>query len=174
MLFTLSNLIPTEGQPSFITEVCFHPNGKTFAATYEQHNEVRIYDAQTLSVIRALRNPGATLNKPHAVLLTPRHVIVANKGVHPSQLLTFSLDEESGAPMHTYATPYPHLAEGHSMALSGRRLLVTYCEGRGKKGALVSYDYDDESGRILGPTDIQERWFRQYGDVKGDQLRRHG
>ena len=166
-MFTLSNLIPNDGEPSFITEVCFHPSGKVFAATYEQPNEVRIYDARTLSVLRVLRNPLAALNKPHAVLLAPKHVIVANKGVHPCQLLIFRLDDPSGAPVQTYTTPYAHLAEGHSMALNGRRLLVTYCEGSGKKGALVSYDYDDESGHIIGPTDVQERWFRRYGDVKG-------
>lgn len=166
-MFTLCNLIPNDGEPSFITEVCFHPTGKAFAATYEQCNEVRIYDAQTLAAIRVLCNPHARLNRPHAVLFAPKHVIVANKGVHPSQLQSFRLDDESGAPVHTYTTPYAHLAEGHSMALDGRRLLVTYCEGSGKKGALVSYDYDDESGRIVGPTDIQERWFRRYGDVKG-------
>jgi len=59
------------------------------------------------------------------------------------------------------------LAEGHSIALHGRCLVVTYCEGRGKEGALVSYDYDDENGRITGPMDKKERWFSAYGDAKG-------
>ncbi len=166
-MFELSNLIPNDAAPSFVLEVCFHPDGKTFAATYEQNNEVRIYDTQTLSVVRVLRNPGAALNKPHGILITPRHVIVANKGCNPGRLQIFRLDDDSGTPVHTYTTPYVHLAEGHSMALNGRRLVVTYCEGRGKKGALVSYEYDDESGRIIGAQDIQESWFRRYGDAKG-------
>lgn len=166
-MFTLSSLILNEGASSFITEVCFHPTGEMFGATYEHHNEVRLYNAQSLSVVRVFRNPEASLNKPHAVLLAPRHVIVANKGVHPSQFQIFRLDDHSGMPVHTFATPYAHLVEGHSMALNGRRLLVTYCEGPGKKGALVCYDYDDASGRIVGPRDIQERWFRRHGDAKG-------
>ena len=138
-----------------------------FGATYEHNNEVRIYDTKTLSIIKVLRNPGATLNAPHGLLLTPRHIIIANKGTQPCQFPIFRLDDDSGTPVHTYTTPFAHLAEGHSIALSGRRLVVSYCEGRAKKGALVSYEYDDESGRISGPRDIQERWFRRYGDAKG-------
>jgi sugar lactone lactonase YvrE len=53
------------------------------------------------------------------------------------------------------------------MALRDRRLVVTYCEGQGKEGAIVSYDFDDETGQISGPLDIQEQWFSAYGDVKG-------
>ena len=166
-MFTLSNLIPNDGVSSFINEVCFHPSGEMFGATYEHTNEVRIYNAQTLSVIRVIRNPGATLNQPHGLLLTARHVIVANNGTYPCQFRIFRLDDASGTPVHTYTTPYAHLAIGHSLALNGRRLVVTYCDGYGKKGALVSYDYDDESGRIVGPRDMQERWFRRYGDPKG-------
>ena len=141
-MFTLSGLIPNDGTlSSFINEVCFHPDGDIFAASYEQNNEVRIYNAQTLSVIKVLRNPGAMLNGPHGLLLTKRHVIIANKGDSPSQFRIFRLGDDSGIPVHTYTTPYAHLAEGHSIALSGRRLVVTYCEGRGRKGALVSDHY---------------------------------
>jgi hypothetical protein len=166
-MFTLSKFIPNEGVPSFTNEVCFHPDGKTFGASYEQKDEVRIFDAGDLSLIRVFRNPAAALNQPHGLLLTQKHVIVANKGASPCDFRIFRLDDDSSAPSSAYTTPFPHLAEGHSMALSGRRLVVTYCEGRGKKGAIVSYDYDDDNGRIIGPTDIQERWFRRFGDAKG-------
>ena len=162
-MFTLSKFIPNEGVPSFTNEVCFHPDGKTFGASYEQKDEVRIFDAGDLSLIRVFRNPAAALNQPHGLLLTQKHVIVANKGASPCDFRIFRLDDDSSAPSSAYTTPFPHLAEGHSMALSGRRLVVTYCEGRGKKGAIVSYDYDDDNGRIIGPTDIQERWFRRFG-----------
>ena len=138
-----------------------------FGATYEYNDEVRIFDARTLSIIRVFRNPDAMLNRPHAILLTARHVIVANKAPFPAEFRVFRLDDDSGTPTFTYTTPHAHLAACHSIALNGRRLVATYCEGPGKEGALVSYDYDDESGRIVGPLDKQERWFSPYGDVKG-------
>ena len=166
-MFTRSKLIPNEGVPSFTNEVCFHPDGDIFGASYEQKDEVRIFDARSLSLIRVLRNPAAALNQPHGLLLTKKHIIVANKGAFPCEFRIFRLDDDSDTPSYTYTTPYAHLAEGHSLALNGRRLVVTYCEGRGKKGAIVSYDYDDQTGRIVGPMDIQERWFRQFGDAKG-------
>lgn len=167
MMFKISNRIPNDGAPSFINEVCFKPDGTMFGATFEHNNEIRLYNAQTLSVVKVLRNPGAMLDRPHGIWLTARHVIVTNKGTYPSQFRVFRLDEDSCLPVHAYSTPYGHLAAGHSLALSGRRLVVTYCNGRTQKGALVSYDYDDKSGKITGPLDIQERWFRRYGDGKG-------
>jgi len=166
-MFALSNLIPNDGAPSLINEVCFRPDGTIFGANFQLNDEIRLYDARTLCVVRVLRNPDAMLNKPHGLLLTANHLIVANKGVFPSEFRVFRLDDESGAPVHTYVTPYAHLAEGHSMALHGRRLVVTYCEGRAKKGALVSYDFDDGTGRITAPLDKQEAWFSRYGDAKG-------
>jgi hypothetical protein len=166
-MFAVSNQIPNDGPPCFVTEVCFNPDGKIFAATYEQKNEVRIFDAQTSSLLRVFANPAADLDKPHAVLLTEKHLIVASKGAYPSPFRIFRLDDDSGTPVHTYTTPYKHLAEAHSMARSGRRLVVTYCEGEEKQGSVVCYDFDEESGQILRALDISERWFRRYGDVKG-------
>lgn len=166
-MFTLLKRISNDGAPSMINEVSFHPSGEMFGATYEYNDEVRIYDARTLSVIRVFRNPGATLNRPHGMLLTEKHLIVANKAPFPAEFRIFRLDDDSGTPTQSYTTPFPHLAAGHSIALHGNRLVVTYCEGPGKEGALVSYDYDDENGRIIGPLDIQERWFSPYGDAKG-------
>ena len=63
------------------------------------------------------------LNKPHGILLTPRHLIIANKGSYPCEFRIFRLDDGSGTPVQTYTTPYAHLAEGHSIALNGRRVI---------------------------------------------------
>jgi len=165
--YALAGMIPNEASPSFVSELSFHPNGETIGATYEHLDEVRIHSAKDLSTVRVLRNPSAGFDGPHGILLTSRHLIVTNKRSRPSQLLVFSLNDESDTPIQTYTTPYAHLAEAHSLALHGRRLIVTYCEGPGKRGAIVSYEYDDESGRIVGPSDLNERWFRRYGDAKG-------
>src|SRR5262245_3404218 len=117
-MFTQSKLIPTEGAPSFINEVCFHPDGHIFGATYEQKNEVRIFDAHSLALVRVLRNPDAGLNRPHGLVLSQRHIIVANKGTVPCEFRVFRLGDDSNAPVHTYTTPIDGLAEGHSMALN--------------------------------------------------------
>jgi WD40 repeat protein len=173
-VFTIAKLIPNNQAPSMINEVCFSPDGKTFCATYEYNNEVRLYSARTNALLRTFKNPGAALNGPHGVLLTKKHLIVANKGTSPCQFCIFNLADDTGTPVFSYTTPYAHLAEGHSIALHGRCLVVTYCEGLGKEGAIVSYDYDDENGRIIGPMDKQERWFSAYGDVKGVSFNKAG
>jgi hypothetical protein len=79
----------------------------------------------------------------------------------------FALEDSSGVPVQYFTTPFAHLAEGHSIALHGRRLVVSYCEGRGKKGALVCYDFDDQAGQIGTVLDMTEHWFSNYGDAKG-------
>ncbi len=173
-VFTIAKLIPNNQAHSIINEVCFSPDGKTFCATYEYNNEVRLYSARTNALLRTFKNPGAALNGPHGVLLTKKHLIVANKGTSPCQFCIFNLADDTGTPVFSYTTPYAHLAEGHSIALHGRCLVVTYCEGLGKEGAIVSYDYDDENGRIIGPMDKQERWFSAYGDVKGVSFNKAG
>lgn len=159
--------LPNEGPPSRISEVCFHPDGELFGATYQQADEVRLYETRSMALVRVLRNPCARLNVPHGLLITRKHIIVSNKGVFPSQFSVFRLDDESGRVERTYTTPFSHLAEAHSIALDGRRLVVSYCEGAGKKGAVVSYNYDDNSGEIKNPIDIHEAWFRRNGDAKG-------
>lgn len=169
MPFELSSTIPNSGAPSLINEVSFHPDGRLFAASFENVNEVRILDAQTLDTIRVLRNPDAALNRPHGVLVTRSHVLVANKGDCPGRIQVYRLDDDSGVPVQSFTTPFAHLAEGHphSMALHGRRLALAYCEDWGREGSLVSHDFDDEAGRIGGPLDIHERWFQGRGDTKG-------
>lgn len=159
--------IPNHGPKSLISEVAFSPDGRILGATFMNSNEVCLYDAESLSLIRTFRNPDSLLNEPHGIWLTQRHLIITNIGVHPTEFRIFRLDDDSGTPVQTYTGPFGQLAEGHSLALRGRRLVVTYAERWDKKGAIVSYDYDDECGRIIGPLDIEEQWFRRYGDAKG-------
>jgi WD40 repeat protein len=42
----MADIIENDAAPSIVGEVSFHPSGSYFAATYEQINEVRIYDSQ--------------------------------------------------------------------------------------------------------------------------------
>jgi hypothetical protein len=166
-MFALTDVIPNDGVHSMINEVSFSPDGESFAAAYEYSDEVRIYDARTLTLRRTFRNPAGCLNRPHGILLTSRHLIVANKGDLPCTLCVFRLDDEGGEPTQYTTTPFAHLAEGHSIALRDRRMVVSYCEGQGKEGALVCYDFDDTSGRIGEVLDKTEHWFSSHGDAKG-------
>ena len=47
------------------------------------------------------------------------------------------------------------------------RLVVTYCENLAPSGAIVSYGFNEETGKITGPLDKTESWFSEYGDSKG-------
>ncbi len=165
--FQFIEAIPNDGSPSLINEVSFHPDGHLLAASFEYSDEVRILDAPTRATIRVLRNPAAVLNHPHGLLMTRSHILVANKADVPGRIQVFRLDDDSGTPTQSFTTPFGHLAEGHSIALHGRRLAVTYCEGARREGALVIYDFDDETGRIGDVLHIQERWFATRGDAKG-------
>lgn len=71
-------------------------------------------------------------------------------------------------------TPFKELAEAHSLALSGGRLLVSYCECDGRTGGVVCYAYDDETGGIGEPLSLTEHWFRVLGDPKGVTFMDHG
>ena len=55
------------------------------------------------------------------------------------------------------------------------RLVITYCENVAPSGAIVSYGFNEETGKITGPLDKTESWFSEYGDSKGNmfQCRRH-
>lgn len=166
-MYRLAKVIANDGDPSMINEVSFAPDGQSFAAAFEYTNEVRIYDAQSYALRRVFRNPEAGLHGPHGLLLTSRYLIAANKGDRPCTFCVFRIDDASAEPLQRCTTPFAHLAEGHSIALRDRRLVVSYCEGAGKKGALVCYDFDDETGRIGVVLDKVEHWFLAHGDAKG-------
>jgi len=161
--------------PSYISELAFNPNGSILGATFSQFgnncgvddNSVRLYDTKSNKIIKELRNPLSLLNHPHAILLTNSHIIISNKGANPNNFLTFRIKDKSSLPISNYVTPLKHLNEAHSFALFKELLLVTYCEKMDKKGAIVSYQFDDKHGKIIGVLDILENWFNNYGDAKG-------
>lgn len=64
---------------STIPDVAFHPNGCTFAASYKENNQIRVYDSSTKAILRTYQNPEAQLDFPHGVVITNRHIIVSNK-----------------------------------------------------------------------------------------------
>jgi len=168
-VFELKNLIANESRMSIIPEICFHPSGKFFAATYAQANEVRLYDADTLEVMRTLRNPEAEFDHPHGLVLTDNHLIVSmsHDRERPSQLNVFRLDSNAPAPACTFVTPFPELREAHSLAFDKGRLLATYCETKERTGSLICYAFDDQAGRITAVLDRRTQCFDKLGDSKG-------
>jgi len=159
--------IQNEGSNSRVPDVAFHPSGSMFAVSYGDHNQIRVFDSSTCTLLRTYQNPEAQLDWPHGVFMTDRHIIVSNKlnpPDKPSVLNVYRIDDPSEKPVTVFTTPIEHLREAHSLALHSQRLLITYC---GDIGAIVSYHFDDETGAISGPTDIQESWFTGYGVPKG-------
>lgn len=153
---------------SYIPDVSFSPNGSMYAVTYQDNNEIRVYDTFTHSLHRTYRNPDAQLDWPHGVLVTDRHIIVSNKhnpNDKPSTLNVYRLSDSSSKPVNSFVTPLKYLREAHSFAIHNGRLLATYC-GRGI-GAILSYNFDDESGTISGPVSVLESWFEEHGEPKG-------
>jgi hypothetical protein len=46
-------------------------------------------------------------------------------------------------------------------------LVATYAENVAPSGAIVSYAFNEDTGKITGPLDKTESWFSMYGDAKG-------
>jgi hypothetical protein len=53
------------------------------------------------------------------------------------------------------------------LALRDGILVATYAENPAPSGAIVSYSFNEEAGKITGPLDKTETWFSEYGDPKG-------
>lgn len=168
-MYSLTNIIPNESSASLIPEVSFHPNRSIFAISYQNNNEVRVFDANSRSIVRIYRNPDADLDGPHGVLVSGNHIIVSNNHgfQKPSRFNVYRIDDPLARPVTTFETPFPHLREAHSLALRDRRLVATYCENLSKAGAVASYRFDDETGEIYGPAHLCESIFQRYGDTKG-------
>jgi len=162
--------IHNEQGSSRIPDVAFHPNGSMFAASYKENNQIRIYDSSTQSLLRTYQNPDARLDWPHGLTMTNRHIIVSNKRnckpLLPSIFNVYRIGEPSGEPITVFKTPMKNFGEAHSFAVHNGRLLVTYC-GNQKVWAVVTYRFDDETGKISGPTSILESWFTLRGSPKG-------
>lgn len=169
MDFTLTRELRNPGAPSLLPEVAFSADGAFFAASFQEQNQVRLFDVTTGKVLRTWANPDAGFGEPHGVLLTERHLLVSNRHyfLAPSDIKVYDLNAEDDHPVHSLTTPFPGLVEAHSLALSNGRLLVSYCEGDGRTGGLVCYGYDDKSGRLGEPLSVVEDCFRSLGDPKG-------
>lgn len=182
-MYKIKTIIPgLKNVPSYISELAFNPTGSILGATFSQFdnncgvldNSVRLYDTKSTKIIKELRNPLSQLNHPHAILLTKKHIIVSNKGNRPNNLLTFRIKDQTNLPSDNYLTPFKKLNEAHSFAIFNQLLLVTYCEKMNKKGAIVSYQFDDKRGKIVKVLDILEDWFNGYGDAKGIAFHKNG
>lgn len=172
-MYCLTTVIQNENKESLIPEVSFNPSGSMFAVSFTENNEVRIFDSQTRSVLRVYKNPDARFDHPHGVLMTDKHIIISNGHgfTRPCTLNIYHIDDPSGKPARVYETPFENLREGHSLAINGSRLVISYCENKNKHaaktGAIVSYRFDDNSGVISEPIDIRESCFNKYGESKG-------
>jgi hypothetical protein len=53
-MYHLATKIPNEITLNLIPEVTFHPDGSIFAVSYQQANEVVVYDARSLVLHRGI------------------------------------------------------------------------------------------------------------------------
>jgi WD40 repeat protein len=168
-MYRIAEIIEHDGPLSMVVEVSFHPSGSCFAATYENTDEVRIYDSATRKLVQVLRNPDAQLDHPHSLVFTEKYLLVGN--VHdlqrPGTINVYPVGETITKPIHVFQSPFDHLREPHSLAIRDGILVATYCENRAPTGAIVTYGFDGETGTITGPLDKTESWFSEYGDSKG-------
>jgi DNA-binding beta-propeller fold protein YncE len=168
-MYRIVEIIKNDGAPSFVGEVSFHPSGSYFAATYEGINEVRIFDSRTRKLLQVLENPKSQFDCPHGVLFTEKYLLISN--THSlNRPGTINVHRNGGTitePIQLFQTPFDHLREPHSLAVRDGRLVITYCENLAPSGAIVSYGFDEETGKITGLLDKTESWFSAYGDAKG-------
>jgi DNA-binding beta-propeller fold protein YncE len=168
-MYRVAEIIGNDWPPSFVAEVSFHPSGAYFAATYEHVNEVRIFDSQTRKLLQILGNPESQLDRPHGVLFIDKYLFISNTHnlKKPGTINVYRNGSTITKPIQIFQSPFNHLREPHSLAIRGGRLVVTYTENLAPSGAIVSYGFDEETGKITGPLDKTETWFAEYGDPKG-------
>ncbi len=168
-MYHVAEIIENDRPPSFVAEVSFHPSGAYFAATYEHLNEVRIFDSRTRKLLHVLGNPESQLDHPHGVLFIDKYLLISNTHnlKRPGTITVYRNGSTITKPIQIFQSPFNHLREPHSLAIRGGRLVVTYTENLAPSGAIVSYGFDEETGKITGPLDKTETWFSEYGDPKG-------
>ena len=168
-MYHIAEIIGNDRAPSHIAEISFHPSGSYFAATYENINEVRIFDSQTRKLLQVLENPKSQLETPHGVLFTEKYLLISN--AHnlrkPGTINVHRNDSTIKKPIQILQSSFNHLREPHSLALREGRLVVTYAENVAPSGAIVSYGFNEETGNITCPMDKTKSWFSEYGDPKG-------
>jgi hypothetical protein len=168
-MYRIVDTIENNRAQSHIAEVSFHPSGSSFAVTYEDIDEVRIFDARTRRLLQVLENPESQIDLPHGVLFTEKYLLVSNAHNFrkPGTINVYRNSDAIKKPIQIFETPFSHLREPHSMALRDGRLVVTYAENVAPSGAIVSYAFNEETGKITGPLDKTETWFSEHGDAKG-------
>ena len=168
-MYQLFAEIPNQGPGCLSPEVAFTRDGRQFVVSYLDYDEVRIYNAADCTLARTYSNPDAELDKPHGVLVTDKHLIIANRHLEkrPATYTVYRLDSESSAPVFTLQTPVDHLLEAHSLAMRNDLLVATHCEHDSSLGALLSYRFNDDTGEIHGPPDFREDAFDDLGMAKG-------
>src|SRR6516165_6813443 len=168
-MYRIAEIIGNDRAPSHVAEVSFHPSGSYFAATYENINEVRIFDSRTRKLLQVLENPESQIDRPHGVLFTEKYLLIANAYdfSKPGTINVYRSDSTIKRPIQIFQSPFSHLREPHSLALRDGRLVATYAENVAPSGAIVSYGFNEETGKITGPLDKTESWFSEYGDAKG-------
>src|SRR4029079_2714071 len=137
--------------------------------TYENIDEVRIYDSRNRKLLQVLRNPECQLDGPHGIWFTEEYLLVSNKHAlrRPGVINVYRNSSTITEPIQLFQSPFDHLCEPHSLAMQDGRLVVTYCENLAPSGAIVSYGFNVETGKITGTLDKTESWFSEYGDSKG-------
>lgn len=168
-MYHIAEILGSDRALSHIAEVSFHPSGSYFAASYEDLNEVRIFDSRTRKLLQVLENPESQLDRPHGVLFTEKHLLISNAYdfSKPGTINVYQNDSTIRKPIQIFESPFNHLREPHSLALRDGRLVATYAENVAPSGAIVSYAFNEETGKITCPLDKTESWFSKYGDPKG-------
>jgi len=116
-----------------------------------------------------LKNPESELHNPHGVLFTEKYLLVANTHAlkRPGTINVYRNDGAIGKPIQLFQTPFNHLREPHALVMRDGRLVITYCENVAPSGAVVSYRFNEKTGKITDVLDKTETWFSEYGDAKG-------
>src|SRR5262245_1923651 len=168
-MYHIVEIIENDRACSHVAEISFHPSGSYFAASYEDINEVRIFDSRTRELLQVLENPEAQIDRPHGVLFTEKYLLISNAYdfSKPGTINVYRNDSTIKKPIQIFESPFSHLREPHSLALRDGRLVATYAENPAPSGAIVSYAFNEETGKITGPLDKTESWFSEYGDPKG-------
>jgi DNA-binding beta-propeller fold protein YncE len=102
-------------------------------------------------------------------LFTEKYILISNAHYlsKPGTINVYQNDSTIKKPIQIFQSPFSHLREPHSLALRGDRLVATYAENVAPSGAIVSYAFNEETGKITCPLDKTESWFSKYGDPKG-------
>src|SRR5205085_8856237 len=152
-MYHIAEILGNDRALSHIAEISFHPSGSYFAATYEDTNEVRIFDSRTRELLQVLDSHESQLDRPHGVLFTERYLLISNAYdfSKPGTINVYQNDGTIKKPIQVFESPFSHLREPHSLALRDGRLVATYAENVAPSGAIVSYAFDEETGKITCP-----------------------